>query len=81
MINIIEFMSNFVDGLLKDETHLGRRNLLLKVKALVHGTAIPDFVDDFNRGSHSFFCFSKDYKIRSMTTQSHGPKSSDFFGA
>lgn len=62
-MNIIEFISNYVDGLLKDETHLGRRNLLLKVKALVNGTAIPDFVNDLSRGRIRFSVFRKIQEI------------------
>ena len=58
-MNIVEFISSYVDGLLKDESHLGRRNLLLKVKALVNGTSIPDFFDDLSRGCIRFSVFQK----------------------
>ena len=63
IINIIEYILNCVDGLLKDENNLGRRNLLLKVKALVNGTAIPDFVNDFNRGRFRFSVYRKIQEI------------------
>ena len=63
MINIVEFISSYVDGLLTEEGNLGRRNLLLKIKALVYGTAIPDFVNDFNRGRIRFSVFRKIQEI------------------
>lgn len=62
-MNIIEFISNYVDGLLKDETHLGRRNLLLKVEAMANGTAIPDFVNDLSRGRIRFSVLRKIQEI------------------